>query len=136
MVDIEGQPYLDGGCACSIPYQWAIDNGYEKIVVVRTQDKKHRKKFPEKANNILLHTYRSYPEFSLALSRYHEKYNSQCNELDRLEKEKRIFVIAPSKPISTVGMKSDTESLGELYYLGYNDALKLLDKLKSYLNCN
>ena len=25
MVDIDGKPYLDGGCSCKIPYQWAID---------------------------------------------------------------------------------------------------------------
>ena len=38
MVMIDGIPYLDGGCACKIPYGWALDQGYERIVVVRTRD--------------------------------------------------------------------------------------------------
>ena len=38
MVMIDGVPYLDGGCSCKIPYEWAIDQGYERIVVIRTRD--------------------------------------------------------------------------------------------------
>ncbi len=38
MVMIDGVPYLDGGCACKIPYGWALEQGFEKIVVVRTRD--------------------------------------------------------------------------------------------------
>ena len=38
MVMIDGVPYLDGGCSCAIPYQWALDQGFEKIVVIRTRD--------------------------------------------------------------------------------------------------
>ena len=42
VVMIDGAPYLDGGCACAIPYRWALDQGYEKIVVLRTRDKAYR----------------------------------------------------------------------------------------------
>ena len=38
MVMLEDVPYLDGGCACKIPYAWALKQGYEKIVVIRTRD--------------------------------------------------------------------------------------------------
>ena len=38
MVMIDGVPYLDGGCSCAIPYRWAMEQGYEKIVVLRTRD--------------------------------------------------------------------------------------------------
>ena len=44
MVLIDGVPYLDGGCACKIPYQWAIDQGFEKIVVIRTREAAFRDK--------------------------------------------------------------------------------------------
>ena len=42
-VVIKGVPYLDGGCTMRIPYQWALDEGYEKIVVIRTRDRGYRK---------------------------------------------------------------------------------------------
>lgn len=38
VVMIDGVPYLDGGCSCPIPYEWALDQGFEKIVVLRTRD--------------------------------------------------------------------------------------------------
>ena len=38
MVMIDGVPYLDGGCSCAIPYRWAMDQGYEKILVIRTRE--------------------------------------------------------------------------------------------------
>ena len=44
MVEIDGTPYLDGGCACKIPYQWALDNGFEKIIVIRTRETAFRMK--------------------------------------------------------------------------------------------
>ncbi len=37
-VMIDGTPYLDGGCACKIPYGWALEQGFDRIVVVRTRD--------------------------------------------------------------------------------------------------
>ena len=38
VVMIEGTPYLDGGCACAIPYTWAMEEGFEKILVLRTRE--------------------------------------------------------------------------------------------------
>lgn len=36
-VKMNGELYLDGGCAMAIPYQKAIDDGFEKIVLVLTR---------------------------------------------------------------------------------------------------
>ncbi len=41
-VTIDGAPYLDGGCSCAIPYRWAMEQGFEKIVVLRTRDRAYR----------------------------------------------------------------------------------------------
>lgn len=41
-VMIDGVPYLDGGCSCAIPYRWALDQGYRKILVLRTRDAAYR----------------------------------------------------------------------------------------------
>ena len=37
MVNVDGIPCLDGGCSCGIPFDWALGQGYEKIVVIRTR---------------------------------------------------------------------------------------------------
>ncbi len=42
VVMIDGAPYLDGGCSCAIPYRWAMEQGYDRIVVLRTRDRAYR----------------------------------------------------------------------------------------------
>lgn len=42
-VKMNGELYLDGGCAMAIPYQKAIDDGFEKIVLVLTRQQGYRK---------------------------------------------------------------------------------------------
>lgn len=44
MVWMEGYPYLDGGCSDKIPFDWALREGYKKIIVVRTRPLSYRKK--------------------------------------------------------------------------------------------
>ena len=81
-VMIDGVPYLDGGCSDAIPYRWALAQGYEKIVVLRTRDKAFRdrgrvlrradalaetyvkRKLPGAGR-----VYRAYPAFAEQLSR-------------------------------------------------------------------
>ena len=37
-VKIDGKAYLDGGCSCPIPLDWALKQGYRRIVVVTTRE--------------------------------------------------------------------------------------------------
>ena len=132
MVDIDGVPYLDGGCSCKIPYQWAIDSGFDKIVVVRTRQSSFRKQIKEHRNS-KKSLYKRYPEFAKVLKESNENYNRQCDELEKLEKDGRIFVINPSEPVSVGRLERDMEKLGALYYMGYEDAQKRLPDLYKYL---
>ena len=85
-VMIDGAPYLDGGCACKIPFQWAIDEGFEKIVVIRTRDAAFRDKgrVRRKADALAEtyvrkrlpgsgRVYKAYPAFSEQLIRREER---------------------------------------------------------------
>ena len=127
-------PYFDGGCAERIPYRWAMDNGYKKIVVVRTRDRAFRTKSNfERKLLITKRIYSDYPDFSANLAMTDDVYNSLCDELDKYESKKSIFVIAPSKPINIKMLEGDLVKLRELYNLGYNDAKNSLAELKEYL---
>ena len=44
IVEINGKPYLDGAIDCNVPIDWALEQGYEKIIVVLTRNKEYRKK--------------------------------------------------------------------------------------------
>ena len=52
MIDVDGRPCLDGGCSCRIPYRWALHEGFEKIVVVRTREPEFRKKVSRRRHRI------------------------------------------------------------------------------------
>lgn len=67
------------------------------------------------------------------LARNNIMYNNQCDELERLRNEGRVFVISPSKPVEIGRLEPDTEKLGELYFLGVEDAKKNFEALKTYL---
>lgn len=132
-VIINGRPYLDGGCSCKIPYQFAIDKGFEKIIVIKTRHGDFRKSVSDRklrAENVV---YRNYPEFAKALINSNADYNRQCDELEKLAAEGRIFLITPSENITVSRLEGDMEKLGHVYNMGYNDAKNELERLREYL---
>ena len=53
--------------------------------------------------------------------------------MTELEAEGRIFVIAPTRPVTVGRLESDMEKLGALYQMGLEDARKLSKSLSDYL---
>ncbi len=131
MVDVDGYKCLDGGCSCHIPFRWALDQGYENVVVIKTRERGYRKK--ESTKDYALRFYKDNPEFAKKLMSMEADYNKECDEIDRLEKEGRIFVIAPSEHVTVKRVESNMNKLGNLYWLGYNDAKKNFFALNKYL---
>ena len=131
---LDGVPYLDGGCSCKIPYTWALAHDFKKIVVVRTRSRSYRKKInPDKKLQPAGLVYRQYPNFVASLLASDENYNQQCQELENLEQQGKIFVIAPSQEVIVSRLEKDMEKLGDLYYLGYYDTISQIETLKAYL---
>jgi len=132
-IKMNDKHYLDGGCSCKIPYKWAIDNGYKKIIVVRTRDLEYRKKIHDidKENKIIYH---NYPNMIETLDHTNEMYNNQAEELIKLYDEGKIFMIYPKNPITIGRLESDVQKLGELYELGYKDGSNSIKNIKEYLS--
>ena len=133
-VEIGGKHYLDGGCECKVPYRFPVERGIEKIVVVRTRPRTYRKKLkPSGRPDAAKLVFRHYPDFIESLGRSNEDYNRQCDELELLEAQGRIFVIAPSQPVTVSRFEGSMGKLGELYRLGYSDAKERIPALREYL---
>ncbi|MDE7121627.1 MAG: patatin family protein [Oscillospiraceae bacterium] len=136
-VMLRGTPYLDGGCSCKIPYEWALAQEFSKIIVVRTRPRQFRKKIRSDQENHKIRMpelfYKNYPNFVSSLLRSNEAYNAQCDALEILEQQGKIFVIAPSQNVTVSRLEKDMEKLGDLYYLGYRDANAQIADLKAYL---
>lgn len=125
-------PYLDGGCVEKIPYNWAKNNKYKKIVIVRTRELEFRRKEGLPAVAKIL--YKKYPNLVKNMEKTNKKFNDMVEMLEKKHKDKEIFVIAPSKKVTVSRFEGDMDKLGDLYWLGYNDAKNSLKDLKEYLN--
>lgn len=132
-VEVEGVPCLDGGCADRVPFQWAVDQGYEKILVVRTRTRDFRAEPNPRASHVAKRFYWRYPEFSQVLAETDEIYNRQCDRMEELEAQGRIFHLAPSEVPDVKMLEKDLGKLLSLYQLGYRDAQAQLPALRAYL---
>lgn len=132
MVDIDGVPHLDGGISDPVPFQWALDQGYERIIVVKTRDRSFRKPISEKKRTGL-GIYRHYPELERSLETMNSRYNEEMDRIEELERAGRLFVIAPKNPITIERVESDVEKLGKLYWVGYNEGLECIPAVRKYL---
>ncbi|MBR2562426.1 MAG: patatin family protein [Eubacterium sp.] len=131
-VRIDNEEYLDGGCAVKIPLDYALDHGFEKIVVVRTRDRNYRaeeKKISLPARMI----YHSCPALLHSLADSAKRYNNMLDKIDSLEQEGRLFVIAPSEPVTISRFEGALEKLGELYWQGLLGAHQRIGELRRYL---
>lgn len=132
-VEVEGVPCLDGGCADRVPFQWAVDQGYEKILVVRTRTRDFRAEPNPRASHVAKRFYWRYPEFSQVLAETDEIYNRQCDRMEELEAQGRIFYLTPSEVPDVKMLEKDLGKLLSLYQLGYRDAQAQLPALRAYL---
>lgn len=132
-VEVEGVPCLDGGCADRVPFQWAVAQGYEKILVVRTRTRDFRAEPNPRASHVAKRFYWRYPEFSQVLAETDEIYNRQCDRMEELEAQGRIFYLTPSEAPDVKVLEKDLGKLLSLYQLGYRDAQVQLPALRAYL---
>ena len=121
---VDGIPMLDGGIVDSIPVEYAINQGYDKLVVILTRNKGYRKK--ESRMPLAKVTYKKYPNLRKALQERNATYNRTMDLIERLESEGKITVIRPFKPVEVGRMEKDTSKLRALYQEGYDVAKRLL----------
>ncbi|MDO5544713.1 MAG: patatin family protein [Eubacteriales bacterium] len=96
---IDGKPYLDGGCSVKIAYQWAKEHSFEKIAVICTRERGHRREEKDLPQIAKFH-YRSYPNFVNSLEYKEECYNRTLEEMERDESMGQIFTLYPETPVT------------------------------------
>ncbi|WP_302613652.1 patatin family protein, partial [uncultured Phocaeicola sp.] len=102
---VDGEPMLDGGIVDSIPVVRAMQQGYDRNVVVLTRNRGYRKK--EKDIKIPHFIYKKYPRLRVALSRRCQVYNEQLELVEQLEDEGKIRVIRPARRMEVDRIETD-----------------------------
>ena len=133
-VMLDGQPYLDGGCACPIALNWALDQGFEKIVVITTRQKGFRKTQPnQRMIDLYDDFYGDKPLFLATMLTQEMRYNALMDQLDELEQSGRVYCVRPHDPITIGRFEGDTEKLLDLYNHGHREGRETLPGLQAYL---
>ena len=131
LVEIEGSKYLDGAISDPIPFKKALEEGYEKIIVVLTraeQDPKRKENMPYKL------VYRKYPNFIKCAEKQLDIYNESLDLIREYEAKGKIIVLRPSQNLKIARVEKSLKKLAAIHKLGIDDCTKKLDEIKKYLD--
>ncbi len=133
IVDMDGVPYMDGGIADSVPVHYAQSVGNEKLVVILTRNPGYRKGNHSKSlSKLFARSYRQYPKFVKTLNTRFQRYNTNMDYLEELERKGQAFVIRPQ--VELCGrMEQNPKELSRLYNHGYEHMEQEYEKLEEYL---
>ncbi len=132
-IEINGIKYMDGGICDSIPVQHALDSGCDKCIVILTQPRDYRKQF-DKSLKLSARVFKKYPEFCKALYSRPENYNKCLERIIELEKEAKVFVIAPKRSLGINRTENNAEEIKRIYDLGIKDFENSKKSLDVFLN--
>ena len=125
--------YLDGGVADSVPVEHALEDGFDRAIVVLTQDRTY-KKGPYEFLAAAHARYAAYPYLLEALENRHERYNEQREHIWEYERQGRALVIAPPQPVEVGHIEHDPAKLLALYIQGRQEGKRRLDEVRAFIS--
>lgn len=132
-VKLDGNLYLDGGIADSIPIERALGQGCQKNVVILTHNQFYRPRLSKGELKLCKRKYRDFPKLIKAMEERSFVYLQQLALLRRLEQAGKVFVLRPQ--VQAVGrMEKDGEKLEVFYQHGYTHMQERYEALCTFMN--
>lgn len=128
---IDGQPYLDGGCADAIPWERAFQVGCDRVVVVLTRERAYLRQ-TEATQHLVEIKYRDYPNFIDTMRRRADEYNASRYRLFEAEKEGRVLVLAPESTEGFSRTERDLQKIRALWQDGYFCGRAKADAIRAF----
>ena len=126
---INGRRKFDGGIADPLPAQKAYEMGAKKIIIIRTYEKKFRRKLKfENYLGALLS--REYPKLRKALLEHDKTYNRALDFINNPPPDCEILQLCPPKKLKSKRDSKNIEVLKADYKLGKRVAEEYLDGLE------
>lgn len=134
MADVDGKKYLDGGISLPIAYRRAMDQGYDKVVLILTREEGYRKK---PISSMQKKAYERYfaplPDLLESIYEIPDRYNRMQEEISHLENQGKIFVLRPRNHVTVSRTERDPKKLAALYEEGRSVAEEQMEQLMDYL---
>lgn len=132
---VEGRIFMDGGMGSSwgVCLDAALADGFQRLVVVRTQERAYRKKEMGAAAQAAFRAlFRKHPLVAENTIERWRHYNQLLDRIDALEAEGRAFVFAPER-MDITNRETDFATLQATYERGYNQANREHERLTRWL---
>lgn len=133
-VVIDGVPYMDGGIADSVPVDFALSSGCERVLCVLTRERDYRKSEKDASLSVAAAVYRKYPRFAELLKRRNALYNETREHLFDLEKQGKIMLITPEDTKGFSRTEKAPDRLAAIHAQGVSIAEANIDRIKEYLS--
>ena len=127
---IDGRRKFDGGVTDPLPVQKAYEMGAKKIIVIRTYEKKFRRKLKIE-NYIGALLSREYPKLRKALLVHDKTYNRALDFINNPPSDCEIVQLCPPEKLKSKRDSKNIEVLKADYKLGKKVAKVYLDGLKN-----
>lgn len=132
-IELNGEYYLDGGIADSIPYKQAIKAGCDKLIIVLTRPKSYVKT-TDGFTKLAQKYYRHNPKLAAALGSRAERYNQCTAEIEEMRKQGKAFVFTPKSVFGVGRTENEPQKLERLYTHGLKHCEWAMDDLKKYIS--
>ena len=127
---INGRRKFDGGIADPLPAEKAYALGAKKIIVIRTYEKKFRRKL-KLENYIGALLSRKYPKLRKALLEHDKTYNRALDFINNPPKDCEIIQLCPPEKLKSKRDSKNIVILKEDYKLGKRVAEDYLERLEN-----
>ena len=127
---IDGRRKFDGGVADPLPVEKAYEMGAKKIIVIRTYEKKFRRKLKIE-NYIGALLSREYPKLRKALLVHDKTYNRALDFINNPPSDCEIVQLCPPEKLKSKRDSKNIEILKADYILGKKVAKVYLDGLEN-----
>ena len=127
---IDGRRKFDGGVADPLPVEKAYEMGAKKIIVIRTYEKKFRRKLKIE-NYIGALLSREYPKLRKALLVHDKTYNRALDFINNPPSDCEIVQLCPPEKLKSKRDSKNIEVLKADYKLGKTVAKEYLDSLEN-----
>ncbi|QVK20039.1 patatin family protein [Mycoplasmatota bacterium] len=131
-VKIGDEIFFDGGVVDSLAFEKAIEDRYDKTVLILTRTLEYKKKVQPALWFFRLRYFR-YPKLYKKLKVRHDRYNKLVKKAAELEKNGELFIIRPEEELGIGRFEKDVGKLKAIYNIGYEYANKIYPDLIKYL---
>lgn len=120
----KGRKLFDGGLSDPIPFQKAVDEGCDKVVIILTRPKNYWRDSKKDIRSSRLMSGK-YPIAAEALANRSVIYNNELRRALALEKEGKALILAPYSIDGMDTLTKDKTRVHRMYCLGLEDAERI-----------